>query len=78
MNKEGAPVDPKASWAAIEAIMEQWNAEYGIRTERLEHTHIFQIEGGLPGCLACEVINPLHMTIGYVDKARFMRSGGWA
>jgi hypothetical protein len=35
-----------------------------------EHTHIAQVDNGVPGCPKCERIDPEHMTREYVVLAR--------
>lgn len=62
--------------AELEAIMAGWTR--GIRTERMPHNHINQVENGVAGCPACEAIEPYHMTDTYTFKAINQRAGGWA
>jgi hypothetical protein len=62
----------------IIALMQSIEAGWEIREERLEHDHIFQKDNGVPGCIACETINPERMTINYVRKAKYAVGGGWA
>lgn len=40
-----------------------------LRTERLEHTHIFQKVNGVAGCPACESIDVWHMSDAYFSGA---------
>lgn len=50
----------------------------GPRMERMEHVHLFQRDRGVPGCPACESIDPHHMTMGYVEQAWYTpKTGGW-
>ena len=41
----------------------------GIRVDRLPHNHILQSEDGVDGCLACDSIDPFHLTDIYSQRA---------
>jgi hypothetical protein len=56
--------------------MDHWTTP--IRTKRMEHNHIFQMEtvNGAWDCPACQSINPLHMRPEHVIQENYKMTRG--
>jgi hypothetical protein len=66
--RDSEPEDSRIETFARAALYERL-AEAMRAVERAlatEHTHIFQVKAGVPGCPVCERIDPIHMTREYV------------
>ena len=59
----------------FEAILAQWQNVPAVSLDRLPHNHIFQDENGIEGCMACDSIDPYHLTEKYSQKLIY---GRWA